>query len=273
MKATEICKNVAAGVVVGVANVIPGVSGGTMAVVLHVFDQLVEALSLKNLKKHIGFLITLGFGAVIGILAFSNAITYLLEHFPVATNLTFIGLIVGSIPMIFRRAWTGKVSCGNVIPFLIGAAVMVALAFVNEGTLGNHTETVLTVTNFFYLLAVAAVSTVAMILPGISGSLVMMILGAYYTVIGAISDLNIPILIPVAIGCLIGLVFGSRLISKLIERFPSATYSAILGLVVGSLYSLLPRQFTFNAEGICAIVLLIAGAAVALLFSRSKEAA
>ena len=184
-------KNVFSGAVVGVANVIPGVSGGTMAVVLNVFDQMMETLGLKKFKKNLAFLITFGLGAVIGIAAFSSAIKWLLQYYPVATNFAFIGLILGSVPMIFRRAMRGskRVTLGSAVAFLVGLGVMLALAFVNESAFSTSAETVLTFSLAVRLFFVGALASVAMILPGISGSLIMVIFGTYYTVIGSISNI------------------------------------------------------------------------------------
>ena len=259
------------GLVFGIANVIPGVSGGTMAVIMNVYDRLLETLSLKNLKKNIPFIIPFLIGAAIGIYAFSNAITYLLEHFPIATKFTFIGLILGSVPMIFQRAGGKKFRPVNLIPFLFCVALMIVLGIASGYSYASTPQTELTVPLFFLLIVLTAISAFAMILPGISGSLVMMIFGVYFTVTQAIKDLNIILLIPVAIGVLIGLVFGSKLITLLLKRCPEATYAAILGLILGSLYSLYPG-FALNWEGAAAIVLMLAGGAAAYFFSLQKKA-
>ncbi len=288
----QVVKNVFSGAVVGVANVIPGVSGGTMAVVLNVFDQMMEALGLKRFKKNLAFLITFGLGAVVGIAAFSSAIKWLLQHYPVATNFAFIGLILGSVPMIFHRAVRGgkRVTVGSAAAFLIGLGIMLALTFVNESAFSASAETVLTFPLAVRLFFVGALASIAMILPGISGSLIMVIFGTYYTVIGSISNImsgllawlggtgsfaalmqSILVLLPALAGILLGLVFGSRLIDFIIKRYPQMAYSAILGLILGSFAALIPHSFIFNAEGIIAILLLIAGAAAAYLFSRTAK--
>lgn len=264
------------GVLIGVANIIPGVSGGTMAVILKVFDRMIEALSLKNLKQNWLFILCVGVGAGAGILAFSKAIKFLLLHYPMATNFTFIGLILGSIPMIFKRAKEGsKQKNGTFAPFSLVSfvamfALMVGLSIINEGSLSNTVQTTMSVGTFIWLMACAAISTFAMILPGISGSFVMLLLGAYMTVITAVSDLNFIILLPFAIGAVIGLVLGSRLVSVLLEKNPQATYCAILGLIVGSLIAIYPG-FAFNIEGLVSIGLMVVAALVALWFSREPE--
>ena len=109
------------GVIIGVANIIPGVSGGTMAVVLNIYDKLIDSVSnfRKDFKKSIMFLLPIGIGAVLGIVAFSKLIEFLLTNYPLATNFFFIGLILGSIPMIFKRATEDRFRLSSLVPFLL----------------------------------------------------------------------------------------------------------------------------------------------------------
>ena len=259
-------KHILYGAIIGVANVIPGVSGGTMAVVLGIYDQLVGAINLKGLKKNLGFLIPILIGAGAGILLFSKAVKFLYLNYPVPTNFAFIGLILGSIPMIYRRARQQKARPGGIVALLAALAVMVAIALAGDHEFGSAMLTTLTVRNFFWLLAASAIAAFAMILPGISGSFVMLVLGTYASVITAISDLNIPLLIPVAIGCAAGIYFGANLVKLLLDRFPQPTYFAILGLVVGSLTAVYPG-FIWGVQGIVSIVLMLLFAGIAYWFS------
>ncbi len=257
------------GAVVGVANIIPGVSGGTMAVVLNVYSQLLEALGLKNIKKNLPFLLSFGLGAAAGIVAFSHAIEFLLERYPMATNFTFIGLILGSIPMIWGKAAKGheKVSVGSIGAFAAAFLLMLWMKHAN----GGQTEIIERITPHIalWLCVVAAISAFAMILPGISGSFVMLLLGAYPTVLHAISEFEISVLIVVAIGCALGLLLGSRLVSFLLEHCPQPTYFAILGLILGSLLTIYPG-FHLSGEGIVSLVLLFAAAAATYWFSTTE---
>lgn len=256
------------GAVVGVANIIPGVSGGTMAVVLGVYQQLLEAMGLKNLRKNIPFLIPFGAGCGLGILAFSRAIEFLLASYPMATNFVFLGLILGSIPMIWTK--TRQLSGKNPL-WLNGAAFAAMLALMlllNSATGGNpDIITDVNLSTVLYLAAVGAISSFAMILPGVSGSFVMLLLGAYPTVLAAISRFDFMILIPAACGIGIGLLAGSRLVSWLLEHFPQPTYFGILGLILGSLPGIYPG-FVLNMEGIIAVVLMCVAAAFTLWFSK-----
>lgn len=270
-------KDILYGVIFGVANVIPGVSGGTIGVIFGFYDKLIQVLGLKQLKKNLPFILCFGLGGAGGILLFSKAIGFLLERYPIAVNFAFIGLILGSIPMIFRRAIRqaagqagGKKYPLLALCFALALGLMLFLGWMNTRSIENTLATQLTAGLFFKLMAVSAVSAFAMILPGISGSLVMLILGSYTTVITAVSQLNLPVLVPVALGCLIGLVAGSRLVDGLMRTRPQETYAAILGLIVGSLFSIYPG-FAFTWEGLAAALLLLLCGFTAWRFSVAED--
>ena len=124
---------------------------------------------------------------------------------------------------------------------------------------------------FITLLLGVTVAAVAMIIPGVSGSFVMVLLGLYTTVIGAIKSLDFMILIPTAIGVFIGIVFGAKLISALMKRYSLLVYSAIMGLVIGSLYAVFPDGFGFNLETLAGVAVLIVGGAIAVLVGKNTE--
>lgn len=185
----DMVKFVIFGAIVGVANIIPGVSGGTMAVILKIYDRLIETLSLKNVKKNLPFIIPLGIGAAVGIVLFSKAIEFLLGNYPMATNFTFMGLILGSIPMIFQRARGEKMEAKGMVSFLVALVVMVVIALLKPAE--SNAVLALTPLNLLILFGASAISTFAMILPGISGSFVMLVLGVYTTVLTSISGVFI----------------------------------------------------------------------------------
>lgn len=264
--------NILRGAVIGVANVIPGVSGGTMAVVMNVYDKLIGAVGrfFQAWKKNLLFLLPIALGAGAGIFLFGSLLTFLLERFPMAVNFFFIGLILGSVPMIFRRATAGGFRAVHLIPCVLAAGGMVALAILApEDHSGVITQ--LSVPVFFEFLLGGAVGAVAMLLPGVSGSMMLVIFGLYKSVMAAISDLNIPILIPVAIGVLLGLLGGARIIDFFLRRFPQGTFWLVLGLIVGSLLPVYQESgFAFTWEGLASLLLLIVGAGISLLFSSEQ---
>lgn len=271
-------KLILCGIVFGIANVIPGVSGGTMLVVFGVYDQLTEAISgVRAIIKNIVFLLFLGIGAGVGILGFAALIKYLFENYGVQTNMYFIGLILGSVPMIFHMGTAEKkVRPLCLLPFILAMGLVIGLTVLNGYMEANDlipaAETVEGFSIFFTvkLLICAFVAAVAMIIPGLSGSFVMMLLGVYNTVINAIQlkALNFYVIIPVAVGVVLGIILGAKLISTLIKKHKLMVYSAIMGLVIGSVYAILPSGFGFNLQTGYGFVCLLFGVLTSILVER-----
>lgn len=272
----EYLKNMLIGAVIGIANIIPGVSGGTMMVIMNVFDKLVNAISnlRKEFKGSVKFLSAIVIGAGIALLVLSGGINWLLNNHYMITNLFFIGVIVGSFPMVWNKAVETQFRPVNVIPGLVTLAIMLVTVYAVPSA-PDTVMTSLSVGNFFSLLICSAIAAFCMIVPGISGSFVMVLFGTYHTVTAAISGFNIPILIPVGIGVLIGILLGSKLISKLLARFPQASYIAILGFMLGSLPAIFEKIRTADAfvGGLSlavGIIVFLLGALIAYLFANEK---
>lgn len=261
------------GMLLGVANIVPGVSGGTTAVILNIYTPLIDSVAnLKSKpKQSIRFLFPLLVGCGLGILFFANIIKFALENHPAITNFFFIGLIIGSFPLLYKKAYTtaeSKFMC-QTISLIIGILVMVCLSVLVPNNEGIVYET-LTIAIFFKLFFVSILAASSMILPGISGSFVMLLFGTYTTILSAISSFNIIILIPVALGVLIGIFGGAKLINVLLIKSPKATYGLICGLVIGSIFSIYPG-FSFDISGVLSILSLIIGAIITLWFSSDKR--
>ncbi|MGN0470308.1 MAG: DUF368 domain-containing protein [Acutalibacteraceae bacterium] len=294
--------NIIYGMIVGVANIIPGVSGGTMAVILNIYDKLLAAFTglRKQFKKSIMYLIPIGIGAVVGIFAFSKLLEYLLYNFPLPTFFFFIGLIVGGLPLVFRKALETKFKPVSLIPCIIAFGIMIALAFVNtEGMKETTGVFEMNITNWFYLFFGSALSAMCMIIPGVSGSMILMIVGLYSTVLLSISHLtsdfmnSVMILIPVGLGVVVGIVGGAKLIDLCVKKFPQMTFFAIIGLMVGSLLSIYNNAmltpvgesktipcsifsvynnagFNIDLQSVIALIAMLVGLAVSLIFGSEK---
>lgn len=289
--------NVLKGIVIGVANAIPGVSGGTMMVIMKVFDRLLGAVSfnLKKLKENFWFLLTIVIGMGIGVILSSKVLSICFERFYVQTQFFFMGVVLGSLPMIYKEATKEKkLTPVHLIPFAIGVAVIIGVSLISSSTGANTVRTTLDVSTFIYLVIVSIIAAAAMIMPGLSGSLVLLILGGYQTAIQAVDEMNIPILIPIAIGVIIGIVACAKLITLCLKKWQRGTYSVILGLIFGSFYAIFPREstsveiidgvektitegadFHFNSTGIIAIIIGIIGVILPLsmeFIDRKKKA-
>lgn len=255
------------GIAIGIANAIPGVSGGTIAVITKIYDELLESITpnIKKLIKNMPFLLPVGIGMVIGILLAAKVLAFLFETYNVPTQLFFLGIILGSMPMIYKEATREKkLQPINIIPFLIGAGIMIGMFFVRTDNISS-VDSSLTLGNAVLFVLAAFLAAVAMIIPGISGALVMKILGAYDAAIMAVNDMNIPVILLFAVGAIVGIFVAAKVISMLLKKFRKETYCIIAGLIIGSVPSVFPSGFKFDAQGIVGIVLLILGLAVPTL--------
>ncbi len=264
---------VLAGVLFGLANVIPGVSGGTMAVVFGVYERLIGILSdpIKGIKKEWKFILVFGVGAVIGILAFGKLMNWLLERYPAQSAMFFVGVILGSLPMLFKSSFMqgGKVrlTAGTLIAFLVGFGIMIPMIAAGNtdeakeaakagAALGN-----VDVGQALLMLVYGVIASSTMIIPGISGSFVMLLLGVYGKIIAAVAALTssnlmsaVILLLPFGIGVVLGLVFCSKLIKFLLSKYPNITYAAIFGFVVGSIGCVFPGFKNIDLIGVIALI-------------------
>lgn len=235
--------NLFRGLLMGICDLIPGVSGGTVAFMLGIYDELLAAIGgivSRDWRRHLGFLLPVGVGIGVSLLAFSRGIDYLLEHHYVSTQLFFTGLIAGVLPMLFKRSDARRTfSTAHLVVLVAGAAAMAAMALVNPRESVDPVST-LTATTAVGLFLSGAVAAVAMLLPGISGSFVLLVLGVYPTAIHALATFNIPLVVTIGAGVIVGLIVGGKLIHRVLERYPKFTYAAIIGLIIGSVFVVFP---------------------------------
>ena len=235
------------GFLLGIANVIPGVSGGTLALTLGIYQDLIGAIShlFKNLKKNLKFLIPLGIGMVIAILLGSKVITFCLDKFALPTTLFFIGLIVGGIPLLTKKVKGRRLKPLNLAVFLLTFGIVMIMTFLNAGNNAVDLSN-MTVIQFILLMIVGMVAAATMVIPGVSGSFVLMLLGYYKPIMATLGNLtdfsllghNILVLAPFGIGLLIGIVGIAKLIEFLLKKYEIPTYYGIIGFVTASVIGL-----------------------------------
>lgn len=262
------------GGLIGIANTIPGVSGGTIAVVTGIYDRTIGAISgffveHGGWKANTVFLLPILAGAGAGIVVFAQFLDFLTVNYPQQTAFLFLGLIAGSVPFLFRTASKAAPRRWYAVPFVLCLAAVVALSLLREPTLGSP-ETELSPGLTLMLLASGFVSAAAMIVPGVSGSFVLLLLGTYSTVIRAVRDLDLAVIAIVGVGALLGLVLVAKGIDYLLEHHHGPTYYGVIGLVLGSLVGVWPG-FTFDLAGLTSVAAGGVGVALALLLgSRQK---
>ena len=280
------------GIAIGMANVIPGVSGSTMAVVFNIYDRFVNAITL-NIKKLIEnrrFVIPVVGGMALGVLLFSKLITVLYENFPVQTDYFFTGLIIGSITMLlsfmtkkqYGQKFTAKKTISFVICALAGFAVLIGF-----GLLGSDVDTAKEISKSLpqwtfplalHIFAAGFVGAIAMIIPGISGSLLMLIMGVYPLVMKSIPALFVPsqtlraffLLLPNGIGVLAGLLCGAWIVKTFLRIAPNQTYAVIFGLIAGSAIQLFPgiKGISGVLSGIACLLCALTGIFLAYFSSK-----
>ena len=240
------------GFIMGIANIIPGVSGGTIALILGIYEELVNRVShlFENLIDNIKYIIPIAIGMGISLLVMSGVINYSYENFPLPTMMFFVGLVVGGIPMLYGNIKGKKESKNksNYLIFLITFGMVILLSLSN--VLFNMSSVVdlnnLSLGGYLLLFLVGIIAAGTMVIPGISGSLVLMLLGYYYPIISKINELksfenlgsNILILGVFGVGVLFGIVIIAKLLEMLFKKHTVKTYFGVLGFVTASIIAI-----------------------------------
>ena len=293
------------GFAMGVANVIPGVSGGTIALLTGIFERLINALKsfdveavrllfkfkFREFAQHVdfGFLLSVFVGVGVSIISVAKLLEFLFQSYPVYVWSFFFGLILVSVWFVGKSI--GKIDVAAVVSFVVGAAVAFGLSVMNPATEN---------TAFWYLIICGAVAVCSMILPGLSGSFVLILMGNYQLImIYAVSHFDMKIIVPVAIGVVVGLLAFSHFLSWLLSRYARQTMAVLTGFIFGSLGTIWPWKNPvylmqdgaevlkngkpiiqsyqmyfpqeFSAEVAIAIVLMAAGMAALWALERSSE--
>lgn len=236
------------GMAMGAANVIPGVSGGTIALITEIFERLINAIKSFDLKAiklllkgkfgefarytDLYFLLAIATGIFIAIVSLARLFDYLFREYPVYIWAFFFGLVLASVFFVGRRI--SKVTPAVVITFIIGTAIAILISFLSKGQEND---------NFFYLMICGVAAICSMILPGLSGSFILFIMGNYRLVaIDAINERDFGVLLPVIIGAAVGLVAFAHILSWVFKRFRDETISILTGFILGSVSILWPWQ-------------------------------
>ena len=233
------------GVAMGAADVVPGVSGGTIAFIAGIYQRLLDALKsctpaallilvregMVAFWQHIDgrFLATLFAGILLSVLTLANVITYALEHYPILVWSFFFGLVLASIIYLFMQ--TPQWRWQEWLAIVVGTLFALAIISLRPAQLPAE---------WWVVLLAGSVAICAMILPGISGSFILLLMGIYPIVIGAIQALDLLLLVSFASGCVIGLLGFSHLLSWLLQRYESIMYGLLMGFLVGSMKVLWP---------------------------------
>ena len=283
------------GILVGLAVLIPGVSGGSMIMTMGIYEQAISITSRdRSIRRSaIIFLIPYGIGIVVGILGLAFVIKWLMERYLFETALCFIGMILGSLPMLYKKVKGAKFSVIGAVMFVLMVVIMIALPHLS-GSAGSEGHLTIGVGGAIMAIILGFIGAGTMIVPGISGSMVMLVLGYYNDIIGHITGLKEVVkgglsgaAIPwghvfalgfFAVGALLGLLLVSRWIKWLLGHCPVPTYYAIMGLMLASPYPIFIKSgLNFAGMGaghlVAGCVTLVLGFALALFLDKQGEKA
>ncbi len=277
------------GIFVGIANIIPGVSGGTIAVVLNIFDELIESINniFKNFKKYFLFLLPIILGTVVGIVGFSSLLEYCLDKHSFPTSMFFVGLVVGSLPLILKKASAKKFDYKNIALISVAFTVVVAVFLIKGGDTVETTRAI-NPGYMIWLFICGTVASAAMVIPGISGSFVMVMLGVYSTVLTSVSQLKnylvnpsdtellfslLKVLLPLGLGVIAGIILISKLIELLFKKFRTETYYVIFGLILGSIFGIFNDPVTYSSGinvsvAVASVIFFALGTVLSLILGK-----
>lgn len=247
-------KNIIKGAIIGIANIIPGVSGGTMAVSMGIYDKLIHCIThlFSEFKKNLQFLVPIFIGAGIGLVGLSFVIEYLFDVAPLETNLLFIGLIIGGLPAMWKRVKGNSIKVPHMVACALFFVLVVGLAAVGSG---NGADVVIEpgIGMSAALFAVGIIAAATMIIPGVSGSMILLILGFYNPIVSEINTFiraliafdmaalwrGVLIFVPFGLGVVAGIFGIAKIIEIVFAKYPLIAYWAIIGLIVASPFAIL----------------------------------
>ncbi len=282
-------KNILSGIAVGVANIIPGVSGGTIIVILGLFDEMMEAISnvfkikisWKERWESLKFLLTIAIGLVIGLVGFAKILEFLFVHAEIQTIMWFVGLILFSIPILKKEEMNNEKM--NWFFLIIGTLIIGLLAYFVPSSdevivpLNDILANNLTITYILTLILLGSISGATMIFPGVSGSMVLMVLGWYHLFKGYVANVTsfepkiLIGLIFIAIGVGIGVIGSAKLTNWLLKKYHNQTMSLIFGLIIMSAIVIIPTSGYSVMTVITSILSFLFGGSIVILIDKLKN--
>ncbi|MDD4036680.1 MAG: DUF368 domain-containing protein [Bacilli bacterium] len=274
-----IMKMIIIGIVIGAGMILPGVSGGVLAVIFGIYEKMLDAITnfFKDWRKNLLFLSPIILGVLIGAIIFSKVLNFVFNKYPMESCFTFIGLIIGGLPTLFNKVKQTEEKKLNLPIYFITFLISIALFVLGRDTINIDISTklnngflsiiLLFITGFIYISG--------KIIPGISSSFMLMLIGMYKYLLGIIAN---PLsltktkgleLVPFLLGIIVGAIVWVKIMNFLLEKYQNKTYSAVLGFVIGSIAAIYPG-FSFNYHGLISIILFIISLLFSYWFSKSN---
>lgn len=254
------------GVLIGLGAVLPGISGGVMCVIFGIYKPIMDFLSnpIKTLKKQADIIIPSVIGTVIGFLAVSKILGFLLERYPDQSVFVFVGLIFGMLPSLFREAGEKGRSKGSFIGLAVAFIIILSLL------IGLNLFSFTVVPGIGWYIFCGFCIALSVIIPGMSFSTLLMPLGLYTPLVTGIGNFDFAVLLPAAIGAVVTVILLAKAASALMDRYYSIAFHSIIGIVIAATLVIIPfGAFTAGvAECITSIICLVAGGVVSLLMGK-----
>lgn len=262
--------NIIKGIFIGAGAIVPGLSSGVLCVIFGIYEKLLDAVLnfFKDIKQNIKFLFPIALGVGIGVLLFSNGLNYALYAFPIQTKSIFIGLILGTIPSLIKEV-NEKESFRpqNVVYLLIALAIgIVTVILENQMTIISNVEEI----NSFYLILCGVIMSLGIIVPGVSSTIILMLLGVYSIYLQSVANLYLPVLIPMGIGLVLGSIVVMKVTKILLEKQYAKTFYSIIGFTIGSILVLVPQGMN-TLEMILSILCILLGIYISRIPNAIKD--
>lgn len=256
------------GMCIGGTMLVPGISGGSMAMILGEYEHLILAVStfLQNLKKNTIYLCLFSISGILGMVLFANPLLGLIERYPMVMSYFFLGVVAGGVPLICKKAEVTRWTFREGVYILLGICLVLLFRFFPTDLLQGSSGT----SGIILLVFAGMIAAVALVLPGISVSYVFLLMGVYEQVMRAISGFQIIILVPLGVGLLLGIFLTTKILELLMTRFPQITYLIILGFVVGSAIEIFPGVPT-GMEWMSSIIMLGVGFFVVQVLEKMEN--
>lgn len=245
------------GIALGAGAILPGISSGVLCVVFGIYETLIDSILgfYKHIKKSCLFLLPLLLGGFVGIVLLGNFLQYLFEYHHTLASFAFIGLIVGSIPGLIKEAHVPRISLTYWLSLLL--TLCFSLYLISLEFSGYFASTQTSSASFFELMLAGFVMSFGVVVPGISSTVILMLIGKYTIYLSAVASFNFSVLFPMGIGLVLGGLLLLILIKFLFAHFRSITYFAIIGFALGSIPVLFPSSIASSGELLLGIILML----------------
>lgn len=251
------------GIAIGAGAILPGISSGVLCVIFGLYEKLLNSVLyfFKNVKENFKFLFPIALGGIIGVLIFSKLLNYMLYAFPLQTKSTFVGLILSTVPSLIKDVNKKKKFRLHYLLYLIGALILGLLSVFLEKKIPVISGSSY---NYFYLLFCGFMMSVGIIVPGVSSTIILMLLGVYSSYLTSVASIYLPILAPIGIGLALGCLVFMKITKYCLDHFYAETFYTIIGFTLGSILVIWP-EFTPDLSGAFSFFCMMIGPLFAII--------